>query len=130
MIKKPIILLLLSSLGVASPLAATKQSVLHQWLVQPKACIVQKLGDSCAIAVDITVPRLRKGNYCFFQDDTLLICFSYDAPVEQLNIEFNKDTLLSLRNQEDLTLYSQKLEIKTRETKRKVRRVRDPWSLF
>jgi len=110
--------------------ALSDEKRLHQWLVQPKACIVQKLGDTCEIEIIITLPPLPPGLYCYYQNKLRLMCFDAQAPMMQLTLNYTQSILFSIQNQENEIFYSQQLEIKTRESKKKVRRARDPWSLF
>jgi hypothetical protein len=114
------------------------------WLVQPKACIVEALGDECELSFDIILPTLEKGVYCYFANNENLQCFNSKNPVSVIEISFSENTLLSLRlmpstnntilaidtNNLPPPLFTQMLEIRTRTSKKQVRRVRDPWSLF
>ncbi|MFT6087826.1 MAG: hypothetical protein ACJA11_003092 [Glaciecola sp.] len=123
-------LFIIPTQGCLAAKALADETRLHQWLVQPKACIVQKLGDTCEIDINITLPPLPPGQYCYHQDKQRLICFDAQAQVSQLTLSYTQTIILTLQNQANEPFYSQKLKIKTRESKKRVRRVRDPWSLF
>lgn len=141
--------LLFSSTSSVAAIEDTAKTILsensqQEWLVQPKACIVEALGDECILSFDIVLPALEKGVYCYFANDDNLQCFDSETPVSVIEISFSENTLLSLRlvpsenktistiNTNNLPppLFTQMLEIRTRTSTKQVRRVRDPWSLF
>jgi hypothetical protein len=100
------------------------------WRVQPNTCIVQSLGDFCELELSIDLPALAQGGYCYYQNEQRLLCFDMSEPLLLVEIRYNEYTALTLRNSSQRILFTQVLDIKTRKTKKKVRRVRDPWSLF
>lgn len=114
------------------------------WQIQPKACIVESKGDECELKLEILMPELKNGVYCYFANQAVLQCFKSDAPPAMITISFSETTILSIRqvpavnntistiDTRDLPapLFSQTLEIRTRKSSKQVRRVRDPWSLF
>lgn len=100
------------------------------WQVVPKVCIVQTVGDMCQLALNITLPALEHEVVCYYLDDNLLQCFPSIQPITKLTVSFSKNIRLTLRTKNAEILYTQALEIKTREISIKVRRVRDPWSFF
>lgn len=100
------------------------------WHVQPNTCIVQSLGDFCELELSIVLPKLPEGEYCYYQNEQQLLCFGLKRPKLVVEMRYNEYTLLTLRNKSQQILFTQALDIKTRKTKKMVRRVRDPWSLF
>ena len=100
------------------------------WRVRPNTCIVQSLGDFCELELSINLPELPQGEYCYYQNEQSLLCFELSNPILLVELRFSKYTLVTLRNKSQQILFTQALNIKTRKTKKKVRRVRDPWSLF
>ncbi len=102
----------------------------QNWNVQPKVCIVEKLGASCEMVLAIKLEQLPKGTYCYYQDDAILLCWPHDNPIDELKVRFSKATKLSLRNQQNQSIFEHELDIKARDLPRKTRRVRQPWSLF
>lgn len=121
----------------------------QSWLIQPKACIVQELGDACSIVLSITLPPLSAARYCYTLNDIIIDCFDVVGqnnalPIQQLTITFSQNAYLSLHklpnklqsadnqglNALPAPMFTQLLEIRTRQNSKKVRRVRSPWSLF
>ena len=100
------------------------------WKVQPKVCIVEKLGAICEMELEIQLSQLPPGNYCYYQDTKILQCWPYENPVTELNVKFSDATVLYLKDQQQKTILQHKLDIKARQVIRKIRRVRQPWSLF
>jgi hypothetical protein len=129
-IKKSLALTLLYLTLISSPSINAQGVDTDTWVVQPNTCIVQSLGDFCELALSINLPALPHGEYCYYQNEQVLSCFDLNTPVLLVEIRFNEFTLLSLRNTSEQIIFSQALAIKTRKTNKKVRRVRDPWSLF
>lgn len=123
-------LILTSSLVGFSARGIASQNNKVFWLVQPTVCIVQTLGDRCNIDLDVVLPRLTKGQYCYYQDSTLLSCFFETNPILKLSLNFSENTLLELKNGSEETVFEQVLEIRTREKQKKTRRVRNPWRFF
>lgn len=125
-------LLISSQLIQAQDVSATKRTAIstNTWRVQPNTCIVQSLGDFCELELSISLPALPQGEYCYYQNEQRLFCFNLTKPVLLVEIRYNEYTALTLRNSSQQILFTQDLDIKTRKTKKKVRRVRDPWSLF
>ena len=85
--------------GHTQAFSATQSTALHQWLVQPKACIVQELGDTCELNLNINIPPLAEGKYCYFLQNVKLTCFMHDRPVVTLQVTLENDTLLELRRE-------------------------------
>ena len=119
----------------------TSQEQKTDWQVKPKACISENLGDKCLLTLEVELPELEYGTYCYFADERQLDCFEHEDVLTEVSIEFNENTMLSLRQVSsnslmpmqdisDTTVFIQALEIRTRQTKKRVRRLRDPWSLF
>lgn len=110
--------------------SATSYSSLATWNVQPKVCIVEKLGASCEMELEIQLSPLNPGRYCYYQDSELLQCWPHDNPITVLRVKFSKATVLYLKDQQKNTIFQHELDIKAREISQKTRRVRQPWSLF
>lgn len=100
------------------------------WKVQPKVCIVEKLGASCEMELEIQLSPLPPGTYCYYQDTEILICWPHNDPVTVLRVKFSQATVLYLKDQRKKTVLQHRLDIKAREVSSKTRRVRQPWSLF
>ncbi len=100
------------------------------WSVQPKVCIVENLGDTCEMALTLNFQNLQPGTYCYYQDQTRLSCWSGTAQQNTLVIRFNEDTVLYLKSENGTVILSHEMDIKARASKKQVRRVRQPWSLF
>jgi hypothetical protein len=129
-IKKPLVLSLLYLLMIQSRSIQAQDKNNDTWRVQPNTCIVQSLGDFCELELSIILPKLPEGEYCYYQNEQLLFCFELTSPKLLVEMRFSEYTLLTLRNKSQQILFTQALDIKTRKTKKMVRRVRDPWSLF
>ncbi|MFT6267960.1 MAG: hypothetical protein ACJAVV_000765 [Alphaproteobacteria bacterium] len=129
-IKKPLILTLSYLLLISSQSIHAQSADNDTWRVQPNTCIVQSLGDFCELELSINLPELPQGEYCYYQNEQSLFCFELSNPILLVELRFSEYTLLTLRNKSQQILFTQALDIKTRKTKKKVRRVRDPWSLF
>ncbi|GAA0855306.1 DUF3019 domain-containing protein [Aliiglaciecola litoralis] len=99
------------------------------WNVQPKVCIVKDKGDVCELELTITTRGLPAGEYCFFQDSSLILCKANLSSHETITIRFSESTRLQLRAKGGEVVLSHDMQIKARESNR-TRRVRQPWSLF
>ena len=130
MIIKSLVLSVSFLLLIQSQITRAQDLDNNTWRVQPNTCIVQSLGDYCELALSISLPSLPDGEYCYYQNLEVLTCFSLSRPILLVEISFNEYTLLTLQNKSQQILFTQALDIKARKTKKKVRRVRDPWSLF
>lgn len=130
MINKSLFLTLSFLLFIQSQPTLAQDKTPDTWQVQPNTCIVQSLGDYCELALSINLPSLPEGEYCYYQNLEVLLCFELNKPTLLVEMRFNEYTLLTLRNNAQQILFTQALDIKTRKAKKKVRRVRDPWSLF
>ena len=125
------ITLILIPLITLFPIASlAEQNPNSNWQVRPQACIVRTLGELCEVNLNIVLPELAEGEYCYFQNERRLVCFSPQNRIENIKLSFRKDTLFALKYTAQQILFSQTLKIKTRETNKQIRRVRDPWSFF
>ena len=100
------------------------------WQVQPKVCIVEKLGDSCEMALSIVTKGLEQGEYCYFNNDQLMHCKSFIHPNDTITVRFSGLTVLQLRDSQNNILLSHEMQVKARNSRSQTRRVRQPWSLF
>ncbi|GAB5381294.1 MAG: hypothetical protein Alis3KO_31650 [Aliiglaciecola sp.] len=128
--KSPVLKALLASLFAAIIPGVYAQPSPNNWEVSPKVCIVESMGDECEIALNINVQKLEKGQYCYFQNDTLLSCWHTENTQNQVVLRFSEPTILILKNQHDETVFSHPIDLKARESTKRTRRVRQPWSLF
>lgn len=110
--------------------SASSSSTESVWKVQPKVCIVEKLGAICEMELEIQLTPLTPGRYCYYQDTQVLQCWRHDNPITVLRVKFSQATVLYLKDQQQNTVFQHELDIKAREITRKTRRVRQPWSLF
>ncbi|GAB2692788.1 DUF3019 domain-containing protein [Aliiglaciecola aliphaticivorans] len=100
------------------------------WRVQPKVCIVENLGDTCEMVLTLKFENLAPGTYCYYQGQTRLNCWTGAAVNKTLIIRFIEETTLYLKSDNGKVILSHQLDIKARASKKRVRRVRQPWSLF
>ena len=98
--------------------------------MRPSVCIVEELGATCEMNVQIEIDSLKGGTYCYYLDHKLLQCWSHDNPLKSLTLRFSKETVLLLKDHQQNTILQQKLEVKVRNKTIKARRVKQPWSLF
>jgi hypothetical protein len=129
-INKPLLLGLSCLLFLQSQSTRAQDKDNNIWRVQPNTCIVESLGDYCELALSINLPLLPEGEYCYYQNLDVITCFNSSKPVLLVEMRFNEYTLLTLRDKSQQILFTQAVDIKTRKTKKKLRRVRDPWRLF
>ncbi len=112
-------------------LGISLQSMAQQrWTVQPSSCIVDTLGDECEMQLNIMTRDLTPGDYCYFQDQVQLSCWHTDEPITQVHLRFTQPTVVLLKNAQGQIMLTHSIDIKSRESSRKTRRVRQPWSLF
>lgn len=100
------------------------------WRVQPKVCIVAKLGDTCEMELLISTDGLRPGKYCYFKNSQKMHCKAFKHAEDTVIVKFSQHTVLELRDQNDTILLSHEIQIKARNRQPQTRRVRQPWSLF
>lgn len=110
--------------------AQAPQKAYISWRVQPKVCIVAKLGDSCEMALLISTDGLKPRKYCYFKNNQKMHCKTFNQAEDTVVVKFSQHTVLELRDQNDTILLSHEIQIKARNRKPKTRRVRQPWSLF
>lgn len=83
-LKAPILLTFTLAFHFASH-ANTSQSAQNVWQIKPKVCLVEKLGQTCEIRLNLSIdsdlyladkPALHTNQYCLFLENAKLLCFS------------------------------------------------------
>ena len=67
-------------------LSNTAKSEVGSWIVRPSVCIVEELGATCEMNVQIEIDSLKGGTYCYYLDHKLLQCWSHDNPLKSLTL--------------------------------------------
>lgn len=121
--------LLAASLGIV--MCDNKaQAAPIQWEVRPKICIVESMGDECEIVLNISAQDLPQGRYCFYQNEALLNCWHANKAQKQVRLRFSEPTELVIKNENNEAVFIHSIDLKARESTKRTRRVRQPWSLF
>ena len=100
------------------------------WHVSPNVCVTKELGDPCNLQIEILIDDVPPGEYCLYQDTSLVNCFSSSMEKQNIALTFSQNMQLKLVNQTGDTILSKPITVKGRAAPEGRRRVRQPWSIF
>lgn len=122
---------LLNLLVSCAVIANEKQGNEQLLLVNPKICIVEKVGDSCEVKLKIKWQSLLPLSRCLYQNEEQNVCWYKKLQVSQaITFEIDESQNFSLLDEKNEVLALQQVKLNTHEPKKYRRRLRADWSLF
>jgi hypothetical protein len=113
--------------GFSQSLAASTPTKL---IIRPSVCMVNKLGDTCEMAVKVLWQHDKPIDTCLFQNDLRLACWQNVREINtELVVSLDQDMKFILKNDQQ-TFASQQIKINTALPKKYRRRLRANWSFF
>ena len=101
-----------------------------QLSISPTVCIVNKMGQPCAMNVKVAWRTSRVGDYCLFRDEQQLKCWrNADNVTTNFEISLQENMLFTLRDKETLLAQKQN-KVNASAPKAYRRRLRADWSVF
>lgn len=99
-------------------------------IIRPSVCMVNKLGDTCQMAVKVMWQNDSPINACLFQNELRLTCWENIHEINtELVISLDQDMKFILKNDQQI-FASQQIKINTALPKKYRRRLRANWSFF
>lgn len=113
-----------------STILAPVEAVENEFAATPSECIATEKGDLCVMAVALTYPALRAGEYCLTLNDESLGCWPHSTMPGTVKITLKEESELRLVSESPVYHASVILTLRYRSASMLRRRVRNPWSLF
>ena len=78
------------------------------WQVSPNICVTKHLGDECKMQVEIVINDIPPGEYCLYQEQKLVHCFSASLEKQKIALSFSENMQLNLVSHAGNTIPSTK----------------------